>query len=159
MSGDALILRINRYRALPGLEAPANDSEAIATILQKDGHCTTIRRLPEMLADGEATIDYGDGGHGKKCDRFDRIEVPLFFKEMPMSETPLDNTLDRIAEQVEAIGGFVGRSAELQLATQHKLDALSETVNQMTARMDAHDEKWEQRFNRMTESKAAQEEI
>ncbi|NEQ96123.1 MAG: hypothetical protein F6K30_05270 [Cyanothece sp. SIO2G6] len=35
-----------------------------------------------------------------------------------------DEKLDRIAEQVDAIARFVGRSAELQVQTQLKLDQM-----------------------------------
>ena len=49
MSRDALIIGINQYRhsQLGHLTSPAADAEAIAQILEKHGHFTTVRRLPE----------------------------------------------------------------------------------------------------------------
>ncbi|MEM9217545.1 MAG: hypothetical protein AAGD25_24800 [Cyanobacteria bacterium P01_F01_bin.150] len=64
---------------------------------------------------------------------------------MTTSDTQLNDTLNRISEKVEAIAGFVGRSAELQLATQHKLD-------QMAEQSQIQDQKWEQRFERLDQS-------
>ena len=64
---------------------------------------------------------------------------------MTASDTQLNDTLNRITEKVDAIAGFVGRSAELQLATQHKLDKMAE-------QSQIQDEKWEQRLERLDQN-------
>jgi methyl-accepting chemotaxis protein len=58
MSRDALIIGINQYRhsKLGNLTSPATDAEAIAQILEKHGHFTTVRRLPEMFKDDTAQV-------------------------------------------------------------------------------------------------------
>ena len=47
-----------------------------------------------------------------------------------------DVKLDRIAEQVDAIARFVGRTAELQMQTQSKLDEMTELDRQTHAKLD-----------------------
>ena len=44
MSKDALIVGINNYRyeGLKNLPSPAEDAEAIASILEQHGHCTRL---------------------------------------------------------------------------------------------------------------------
>ena len=51
MSRDALIVGINsyQYQNLGDLQAPAEDAEAIALLLQQYGNFNTIRRLPEAI--------------------------------------------------------------------------------------------------------------
>ncbi|MDJ0662352.1 MAG: pentapeptide repeat-containing protein [Crocosphaera sp.] len=51
MSKDALIVGINHYQyeGLSHLTSPAEDAEAIASILEQHGQFTTIRRLPEAI--------------------------------------------------------------------------------------------------------------
>lgn len=58
MSRDALIIGINQYRhsKLGNLTSPATDADAIAQILEKHGHFTTVRRLPEAIKDGAAQV-------------------------------------------------------------------------------------------------------
>ncbi|MBE9160376.1 caspase family protein [Nodosilinea sp. LEGE 06152] len=58
MSRDALIIGINQYRhnKLSNLISPAADAEAIAQILEKHGHFTTVRRLPEAFKDGAPQV-------------------------------------------------------------------------------------------------------
>ncbi|TVP64038.1 MAG: caspase family protein [Leptolyngbya sp. LCM1.Bin17] len=56
MSRDALIIGINQYKRLSNLTSPATDAEAIAQILEKHGHFTTVRRLPEGFEDGVAQV-------------------------------------------------------------------------------------------------------
>ncbi|MBD2232109.1 NB-ARC domain-containing protein [Phormidium tenue] len=58
MSRDALIIGINQYRhgQLGNLTSPAADAEAIAQILEKHGHFTTVRRLPEAFKDDTAQV-------------------------------------------------------------------------------------------------------
>ncbi len=48
MSRDALIVGINQYQALPGLNAPAEDAEAVAARLQTQGEFR-VQRLPEVI--------------------------------------------------------------------------------------------------------------
>ncbi|NER01114.1 MAG: hypothetical protein F6K30_31225 [Cyanothece sp. SIO2G6] len=49
---------------------------------------------------------------------------------------PFDTKLDRIVEQVDAIAHFVGRTAELQMQTQMKLDETMELNRQTHAKFD-----------------------
>jgi formylglycine-generating enzyme required for sulfatase activity/energy-coupling factor transporter ATP-binding protein EcfA2 len=49
MSRDALIVGINIYRNLPNLQAPAEDAEAIAKLLNQYGEFDVMRRLPEAI--------------------------------------------------------------------------------------------------------------
>lgn len=51
MSRDALIVGINNYQYLPGLNAPARDAEAIASHLQAVGEFR-VHRVPEIIQDG-----------------------------------------------------------------------------------------------------------
>ncbi|MGD1895624.1 MAG: caspase domain-containing protein [Phormidesmis sp.] len=48
MSRDALIVGINQYQSLPGLNAPAADAEAVAARLQTQGEFR-VQRMPEVL--------------------------------------------------------------------------------------------------------------
>ena len=48
MSRDALIVGINQYQSLPGLNAPAEDAEAVAGRLQTQGEFR-VHRLPEVI--------------------------------------------------------------------------------------------------------------
>jgi hypothetical protein len=57
MSRDALIIGINQYKRLSHLTSPATDAEAIVQMLEKHGHFTTVRRLPEAFnKDGVAQL-------------------------------------------------------------------------------------------------------
>ncbi|PZV02223.1 MAG: hypothetical protein DCF32_15265 [Leptolyngbya sp.] len=58
MSRDALIIGINQYRhsQLGHLTSPATDAEAIAQMLNKHGHFTTVRRLPEAFKEGAPQV-------------------------------------------------------------------------------------------------------
>ena len=40
--------------------------------------------------------------------------------------------LDRIAEHVESMAEFMGKAAEMEVATQHKLDRVSEDIRELT---------------------------
>ncbi|MEL4898144.1 caspase family protein [Crocosphaera sp. Alani8] len=60
MSKDALIVGINNYRyeGLKNLPSPAEDAEAIASILEQHGQFNTIRRLPEAIQTIDSAINY-----------------------------------------------------------------------------------------------------
>ncbi len=57
MSRDALIVGINNYQyeGLKNLTSPAEDAEAIASILEQHGQFNTIRRLPEAIKTTDLT--------------------------------------------------------------------------------------------------------
>ena len=55
MSRDALIVGVNQYQSLPGLNAPAADAEAVAARLQTQGEFR-VHRLPEVIKNGRATV-------------------------------------------------------------------------------------------------------
>ncbi|MEL6159424.1 MAG: caspase family protein [Cyanobacteria bacterium J06627_32] len=55
MSRDALIVGINQYQALPGLNAPAADAEAVAARLQTQGEFR-VQRMPEVIKNKQATV-------------------------------------------------------------------------------------------------------
>ncbi|MDJ0580997.1 caspase family protein [Crocosphaera sp.] len=57
MSRDALIVGINNYdyKGLKYLPSPAEDAEAIASILENDGQFNIIRRLPEAIKNIDST--------------------------------------------------------------------------------------------------------
>ena len=55
MSRDALVVGINQYQALPVLNAPAADAEAVATCLQSQGEFR-VHRLPEVVKDSQAVV-------------------------------------------------------------------------------------------------------
>lgn len=55
MSRDALIVGINQYQSLPGLNAPAADAEAVAARLQTQGEFR-VHRLPEVIKKGRPTV-------------------------------------------------------------------------------------------------------
>ncbi|MGK7883376.1 MAG: pentapeptide repeat-containing protein [Crocosphaera sp.] len=57
MSRDALIVGINNYdyKGLKYLPSPAEDAEAIASILEQHGQFNTIRRLPEAIKTIDST--------------------------------------------------------------------------------------------------------
>ncbi len=55
MSRDALVVGINSYRYLSGLQAPARDAEAIAHLLQSQGDFR-VQRLPEVIQSGHAQV-------------------------------------------------------------------------------------------------------
>jgi WD40 repeat protein len=55
MSRDALVVGINTYQWLPGLQAPAQDAEAIAKQLQTYGEFR-VHRLPETIQAGQPQI-------------------------------------------------------------------------------------------------------
>lgn len=57
MSRDALIVGINQYQSLPGLNAPASDAEAVAALLQTQGEFR-VHRLPEAIKNGRATVGH-----------------------------------------------------------------------------------------------------
>lgn len=48
MSRDALVVGINTYHYLPGLQAPANDAESVARCLENWGECRVLR-MPEAV--------------------------------------------------------------------------------------------------------------
>ena len=48
MSRDALVVGINTYQNLPGLQAAAQDAESLARCLESFGECRTVR-LPESI--------------------------------------------------------------------------------------------------------------
>lgn len=48
MSRDALVVGINQYQSLPGLNAPAADAEAVAARLQTQGEFR-VQRMPEVI--------------------------------------------------------------------------------------------------------------
>ena len=48
MSRDALVVGINTYHHLPGLQAPANDAESVARCLENWGECRVLR-MPEAV--------------------------------------------------------------------------------------------------------------
>ncbi|MGK7939468.1 MAG: pentapeptide repeat-containing protein [Crocosphaera sp.] len=60
MSKDALIVGINnyQYQGLNNLTSPAEDAEAIASILEQYGQFTTIHRLPEAIKTIDSTTKY-----------------------------------------------------------------------------------------------------
>ena len=53
--------------------------------------------------------------------------------------------IERIETRVEEIADFMGRSAEIQIQTQNKIDGMAEMIRQQ-------DERWERRLDRLTES-------
>ncbi len=55
MSRDALVVGLNHYQCLPGLQAPAHDAEAIAQRLGHDGEFR-VQRGPEMIVDGQPCV-------------------------------------------------------------------------------------------------------
>ncbi|HEY9624699.1 MAG TPA: caspase family protein [Crinalium sp.] len=55
MSRDALVVGINAYQHLPGLQAPARDAEAIAHQLQTSGEFR-VHRLPEVIQEGQPKV-------------------------------------------------------------------------------------------------------
>jgi hypothetical protein len=55
MSRDALIVGINQYQSLSGLNAPAADAEAVAARLQTQGEFR-VHRLPEVIKKGRPTV-------------------------------------------------------------------------------------------------------
>ncbi|MBW4652089.1 MAG: caspase family protein [Kaiparowitsia implicata GSE-PSE-MK54-09C] len=57
MSRDALVVGINSYRYLSGLQAPARDAEAIAHLLQKQGDFR-VQRLPEVIQSGHPQVGH-----------------------------------------------------------------------------------------------------
>ena len=57
MSRDALIVGINQYQSLPGLNAPANDAEAVAGRLQTQGEFR-VHRLPEVIKKGRPVVGF-----------------------------------------------------------------------------------------------------
>ena len=64
----------------------------------------------------------------------------------------LGEKVDRIADGVEEIRGFIGQAAELQVQTQHKIDRLSDKINAMVDAMRQQDQAWDRRLDRLTES-------
>ncbi|MEO1388219.1 MAG: caspase family protein [Cyanobacteria bacterium J06634_6] len=60
MSRDALIVGINQYQSLPGLNAPAADAEAVAARLQTQGEFR-VQRMPEVIKNKKATVGYRRG--------------------------------------------------------------------------------------------------
>lgn len=55
MSRDALVVGVNSYQYLPGLNTPAQDAEAIAHCLHSDGDFR-VYRLPEIIQDGAPRV-------------------------------------------------------------------------------------------------------
>lgn len=55
MSRDALVVGISAYQNLPGLQAPAQDAEAIAQRLQNQGDFR-VTRLPEVIHKGHPKV-------------------------------------------------------------------------------------------------------
>ncbi|MFQ4135918.1 caspase family protein [Nodosilinea sp. PGN35] len=55
MSRDALVVGINTYQNLPGLQAPAHDAESVARCLESFGECR-VARLPEAITHQKPAI-------------------------------------------------------------------------------------------------------
>jgi WD40 repeat protein len=55
MIRDALVVGISSYQYLPGLNAPAQDAEAIANLLECDGEFR-VTRLPEIVQSGKLQV-------------------------------------------------------------------------------------------------------
>ena len=55
MSRDALVVGLNHYQCLPGLQAPAHDAEAIAQRLAQEGEFR-VQRGPEIIVDGQPCV-------------------------------------------------------------------------------------------------------
>jgi energy-coupling factor transporter ATP-binding protein EcfA2 len=55
MLRDALVVGINTYQYLPGLKAPAQDAEAIASQLQTSGEFR-VQRMPEVIQSGQPQV-------------------------------------------------------------------------------------------------------
>jgi WD40 repeat protein len=55
MSRDALVVGVNTYQYLSGLQAPARDAEAIAQQLHTQGEFR-VHRLPEILSSGQPQV-------------------------------------------------------------------------------------------------------
>ncbi|MBW4482173.1 MAG: caspase family protein [Tildeniella torsiva UHER 1998/13D] len=55
MSRDALVVGINTYQHLPGLQAPAHDAESVARCLESFGECRVVR-LPEAITHQKPAI-------------------------------------------------------------------------------------------------------
>jgi methyl-accepting chemotaxis protein len=49
---------------------------------------------------------------------------------------PINNIVNQIADQVDAIARFVGQTTELQVQTQMKLDRLTDTVEGLASTVD-----------------------
>lgn len=60
MSRDALIVGINQYKSLPGLNAPAADAEAISARLQAQGEFR-VQRMPEVIKNKRAVVGQRSG--------------------------------------------------------------------------------------------------
>jgi hypothetical protein len=86
MSRDALIIGINQYRhsKLGHLTSPATDAEAIAQMLEKHGHFTTVRRLPEVFKDGAAQV----GLSGEVTRKQLREAIAQLFNPKTKTQTP-----------------------------------------------------------------------
>lgn len=74
MSRDALIVGVNQYQSLPGLNAPAADAEAVAARLQTQGEFR-VHRLPEVIKQGRATVG---SRHGVTSQMLEESLVQLF---------------------------------------------------------------------------------
>ncbi|NMF83729.1 caspase family protein [Nodosilinea sp. P-1105] len=57
MSRDALVVGINHYQHLPGLNAPARDAESVAQCFERFGECRVLR-LPEVICDHKPAINH-----------------------------------------------------------------------------------------------------
>ncbi|MEO1620583.1 MAG: caspase family protein, partial [Cyanobacteria bacterium J06632_3] len=60
MSRDALIVGINQYKSLPGLNAPAADADAVAVRLQTQGEFR-VQRMPEAIKNKQAIVSQRRG--------------------------------------------------------------------------------------------------
>ena len=57
--------------------------------------------------------------------------------------------IGRIDARVEEIAGFIGQAAELQIQTQHKIDALGDKIDRMVQIEHERDLKWDARMNQL----------
>ncbi len=73
MSRDALVVGLNHYQCLPGLQAPAHDAEAIAQRLGHDGEFR-VQRGPEIILEGQPTV----GQQGMTLRELEAALVKLF---------------------------------------------------------------------------------
>ena len=61
----------------------------------------------------------------------------------------LEGIAERIGTGVEEIRGFIAESAELQIQTQNKIDALGDKLDRMAQMEHERDLKWDARMNQL----------
>ena len=61
----------------------------------------------------------------------------------------LEGIAERIGTGVEEIRGFIAESAELQIQTQNKIDALGDKLDRMVQMEHERDLKWDARMNQL----------